>query len=109
VCSVNGHSILPGTGSRDQSCRAQLTLTKDLVTIIKKEVDDIYVTYRNWFEEPFDNFLSLRPMDQLPRKLKDLTTLKEIPDTDFFKNYLKTLYVSDLQARDGNLRVLELS
>ena len=110
--SVNGHSsfYLEQAG-RDLSRAGALGLTldkvRDLVTIIKKEVDDIYVTYRNWFEEPFDNFLSLRPMDQLPRKLKDLTTLKEIPDTDFFKNYLKTLYVSDLQARDGNLRVLE--
>ena len=110
--SVNGHSsfYLEQAG-RDLSRSGGLGLTldkvRDLVKIIKKEVDDIYVTYRNWFEEPFDNFLSFRPMDQLPRKLKDLTTLKEIPDTDFFKNYLKTLYVSDLQARDGNLRVLE--
>ncbi len=110
--SVNGHSsfYLEQAG-RDLSRAGALGLTldkvRDLVTIIKKEVDDIYVNYRNWFEEPFDNFLSFCPMDQLPRKLKDLTTLKEIPDTDFFKNYLKTLYVSDLQARDGNLRVLE--
>ena len=110
--SVNGHSsfYLERTG-RDLSRAGYLGLTldkvRDLVTIIKKEVDDIYVLYRSWFEGPFDNFLSFCPMDQLPRKLKDLTTLREIPDTDFFKNYLKTLYVSDLQARDGNLRVLE--
>jgi pyruvate, orthophosphate dikinase len=110
--SVNGHSsfYLEQAG-RDLSRAGALGLTldkvRDLLTIIKKEVDDIYVAYRNWFEEPFDNFLSSCPMDRLPRKLKDLTTLKEVPDTDFFKNYLKTLYVSDLQARDGNLRVLE--
>ncbi len=80
---------------------------RDLVNIIKKEIDDVQAMYRMWFEEPFDNFLAWQPMDLLPRKLRDLTTLKDVPDTDFFKNYLKTLYVSDLQARDGNLRVLE--
>ncbi|MGB6065863.1 MAG: PEP/pyruvate-binding domain-containing protein [Desulfomonilaceae bacterium] len=110
--SVNGHSsfYLEQAG-RDLRRAGDLDLTldkvRDLVSIIKKEVDDVYVSYRSSFEEPFDNFLSFCPMEKLPRKLKDLTTLKEVPDTDFFKNYLKTLYVSDLQARDGNLRVLE--
>jgi len=110
--SVNGHSsyYLEQAG-RDLRRAGPLGLTfdkvRDLLGILKKELDDIHSSYRSWFEEPFDNFLSVCPMDQLPRKLKDLTTLKEIPETDFFKNYLKTLYLSDLQARDGNLRVLE--
>jgi pyruvate,orthophosphate dikinase len=110
--SVNGHSsyYLAQAGS-DLRNAGPLGLTydkvRDLLAIIKKELDDIHASYRIWFEEPFDDFLSVCPMDQLPRKLKDLTTLKEIPDTDFFKNYLKTLYLSDLQARDGNLRVIE--
>ncbi len=110
--SVNGHSsyYLEQAG-RDLRRAAALELTfdkvRDLLRIIKSELDDVHAFYRSRFEEPFDNFLAFCPMDKLPRKLKDLTTLKEIPDTDFFKNYLKTLYVSDLQARDGNLRVLE--
>jgi len=110
--SVNGHSshYLLQAG-RDLRRAAHLGLTfdkvRDLLKIIKKELDDIHDSYRARFEEPFDDFLSFCPMDRLPRKLKDLTTLKQIPETDFFKNYLKTLYVSDLQARDGNLRVLE--
>lgn len=110
--SVNGHSsYYMEQAGRDFRRAGALGLTydkvRDLVTIIKKELDDVHAMYRMWFEEPFDNFLAFHKMDQLPRKLKDLTTLKEIPDTDFFQNYLKTLYVSDLQARDGNLRVLE--
>jgi len=110
--SVNGHSsyYLLQAG-RDLHFAGELGLTldkvRDLLKVIKTELDDIHVFYRNWFEGPFDNFLAYYHMERLPRKLKDLTTLKEIPDTDFFKNYLKTLYISDLQARDGNLRVLE--
>jgi pyruvate, orthophosphate dikinase len=110
--SVNGHSCyyLEQAG-RDLRRAGALGLTfdkvRDLLRIIKTELDDVHSFYRTRFEEPFDNFLSVCPMDKLPRKLKDLTTLKEIPETDFFKNYLKTLYISDLQARDGNLRVLE--
>ena len=110
--SVNGHSsyYLLQAG-RDLHFAGNLGLTldkvRDLLKVIKSELDDIHVFYRNWFEGPFDNFLAFCPMERLPRKLKDLTTLKEIPDTDFFQNYLKTLYISDLQARDGNLRVLE--
>lgn len=110
--SVNGHSsyYLKQAGS-DLRMAGELGLTfdkvRDILKIIKKELDDVYALYRAWFEEPFDDFLSWCPMDRLPRKLRDLTTLKQIPETDFFKNYLKTLYVSDLQARDGNLRVLE--
>lgn len=110
--SVNGHSshYLEQAGS-DLRKSGELGLTfdkvRDLLKVIKKELDDVHTLYRSRFEEPFDNFLAVCPMDRLPRKLKDLTTLKRIPDTDFFKNYLKTLYVSDLQARDGNLRVLE--
>jgi pyruvate, orthophosphate dikinase len=110
--SVNGHSsYYLAQAGRDLRRAGPLSLTydkvRDLLAIVKKELDDIHASYRSWFEEPFDNFLSVCPMDQLPRKLKDLTTLKEIPETDFFKNYLKTLYLSDLQARDGNLRVIE--
>lgn len=110
--SVNGHSsYYVEQAGRDLRRSGALGLTydkvRDLVNIIKKEIDDVHAMYRMWFEEPFDNFLASQTMDQLPRKLKDLTTLKDVPDTDFFKNYLKTLYVSDLQARDGNLRVLE--
>ncbi len=110
--SVNGHaSYYLAQAGRDLRRAAALELTfdkvRDLLRIIKSELDDVHAFYRSRFEEPFDNFLAFCPMDKLPRKLKDLTTLKEIPDTDFFKNYLKTLYVSDLQARDGNLRVLE--
>ncbi len=110
--SVNGHSsyYLEQAG-RDLRRSGVLGLTfdkvRDLIKLIKKELDDVHTAYRAWFEEPFDNFLLTMPMDKLPRKLKDLTTLKQVPETDFFKNYLKTLYVSDLQARDGNLRVLE--
>lgn len=110
--SVNGHSsyYLEQAG-RDLRRSGVLGLTfdkvRDLIKLIKKELDDVHVAYRAWFEEPFDNLLATVPMDKLPRKLKDLTTLKQVPETDFFKNYLKTLYVSDLQARDGNLRVLE--
>ncbi len=110
--SVNGHSsyYLLQAG-RDLHFAADLGLTldkvRDLLKVIKSELDDLHLFYRNWFEGPFDNFLAFCPMERLPRKLKDLTTLKEVPDTDFFKNYLKTLYISDLQARDGNLRVLE--
>ncbi len=109
---VNGHSsYYMQQAGRDLLRAGPLGLTydkvRDLVNIVKKEIDDIYSMYRIWFEEPFDTFLAHTPMERLPRKLKDLTTLKDIPDTDFFKNYLKTLYVSDLQARDGNLRVLE--
>ena len=110
--SVNGHSsyyLLQAGSDLHGAGELGLTLDKvrDLLKVIKSELDDIHAFYRNWFEEPFDNFLMFCPMERLPRKLKDLTTLKEIPDTDFFKNYLKTLYISDLQARDGNLRVLE--
>ncbi|MBI5252092.1 MAG: hypothetical protein HY912_21565 [Desulfomonile tiedjei] len=110
--SVNGHSsYYMEQAGRDFRRSGALGLTydkvRDLVNITKKEIDDIHAMYRMWFEEPFDNLLAFLQMDQLPRKLKDLTTLKAIPDSDFFKNYLKTLYVSDLQARDGNLRVLE--
>jgi pyruvate,orthophosphate dikinase len=109
---VNGHSsYYMQQAGRDLLRAGALGLTydkvRDLVNILKKEIDDIHSMYRIWFEEPFDMFLAHTPMERLPRKLKDLTTLKDIPDTDFFKNYLKTLYVSDLQARDGNLRVLE--
>ncbi len=110
--SINGHSsfYLEQAG-RDLRRSGDLGLTfdkvRDILKIIKKELDDIHALYRSWFEEPFDNFLSSCRMEQIPRKLRDLTTLKQVPETDFFKNYLKTLYVSDLQARDGNLRVLE--
>ncbi|MBI4964462.1 MAG: hypothetical protein HY913_14385 [Desulfomonile tiedjei] len=110
--SVNGHSsyYLVQAG-RDLRRAGALGLTfdkvRDLIKILKSELDDIHIFYRNRFEEPFDDFLSAHPMEQLPRKLKELTTLKDIPETDFFRNYLKTLYISDLQARDGNLRVLE--
>ena len=110
--SVNGHSCYYlAQAGRDLHRAATLGLTfdkvRDLLRNIKSELDDVHAFYRSRFEEPFDNLLLYCPMDKLPRKLKDLTTLKEIPETDFFKNYLKTLYVSDLQARDGNLRVLE--
>ncbi len=110
--AVNGHSsYYLRQASNDLRQAGELGLTfdkvRDLLKVIKKELDDIHAQYRMWFEGPFDNFLSQCSMENLPRKLRDLTTLKEIPDTDFFKNYLKTLYVSDLQARDGNLRVLE--
>ncbi|MGC8907702.1 MAG: PEP/pyruvate-binding domain-containing protein [Desulfomonilaceae bacterium] len=110
--SVNGHSsYYLRQASRDLRQAGELGLTfdkvRDLLKMIKKELDDIHAQYRQWFEPPFDDVLSHCAMENLPRKLRDLTTLKEIPDTDFFKNYLKTLYVSDLQARDGNLRVLE--
>ncbi len=110
--AVNGHRsyyLLEAGSDLRQAAELGLTLDKvrDLLKIIKTELDDIHSFYRYLFEEPFDNFLRFCPMDQLPRKLSDLTTLKQVPDTDFFQNYLKTLYVSDLQARDGNLRVLE--
>lgn len=110
--AVNGHSshYLRRTG-RDLLLAGRLGLTfdkvRDLLRIIKKELDDVHASYRAWFEEPVDRLLSGIDMDMLPTKLRDLTTLKHVPDTDFFKNYLKTLYISDLQARDGNLRVLE--
>jgi len=110
--SVNGHRCyhLLQAG-RDLRRAGELGLTfekvRDLLKIIKTELDDIHFFYRERFEGPFDDFLASSPVDRLPRKLKDLTTLKKIPETDFFKNYVKTLYVSDLQARDGNLRVLE--
>lgn len=110
--AVNGHSsyYLECTG-KDLLNAGTLGLTydkvRDLLKVIKKELDDIYFFYRSWFEEHFDRRLTMCPTDRLPRKLKDLTTLREIPDTDFHRNYLKTLYLSDLQARDGNLRVLE--
>ncbi len=111
--AANGHSsyYLEQAGSDLRNAGALgLTFDKirDLVRIIQKELDDIHDLYRNWFEQPFDRRLTAHPMDKLPRKLKDLTTLKQIPETDFFRNYLKTLYISDLQARDGNLRVLEI-
>jgi pyruvate,orthophosphate dikinase len=110
--AVNGHSgYYLAEAGKDLRNAGALGLTfdkvRDLLKIIKKELDDVHDMYRNWFEEPFDRRLFLCPMDRLPRKLRDLTTLKDVPDTDFFKNYLKTLYISDLQARDGNLRVLE--
>ncbi len=110
--SVNGHSsyYLEQAG-RDLRRADFLGLTfdkvRDIIAIIKKELDDIHALYRMWFEAPFDGVLTSCSMERLPRKLKDLTTLKEVPESDFFKNYLKTLYLSDLQARDGNLRVLE--
>lgn len=110
--SVNGHSSYYLRQAGRDLCRAGilgLTFDKvrDILRIIKSELDDIHTLYRSLFEEPLDNYLSVCSMNQLPRKLRDLTTLKEIPETDFFKNYLKTLYISDLQARDGNLRVIE--
>jgi len=110
--AVNGHSsyYLQRTG-RDLRLSGRLGLTldkvRDLLKAIKKELDDVHSAYRSWFEGPLEDFLSSYPMDKIPRKLRDLTTLKQVPETDFFKNYLKTLYISDLQARDGNLRVLE--
>ncbi|MEW6349674.1 MAG: PEP/pyruvate-binding domain-containing protein [Thermodesulfobacteriota bacterium] len=110
--AVNGHSsyYLVQAG-RDLRRAGFLGLTfdkvRDLVKVVKSELDDIHNLYRAWFEEPFDLRLAQCPMEELPRKLRDLTTLREIPDTDFYKNYLKTLYISDLQARDGNLRVME--
>ncbi|MDQ7783718.1 MAG: PEP/pyruvate-binding domain-containing protein [Desulfomonilaceae bacterium] len=110
--AVNGHSsyYLQRAG-RDLRLSGRLGLTldkvRDLLKSIKKELDDVHSAYRSWFEGPLENFLSTYPMDRLPRKLRDLTTLKHVPESDFFKNYLKTLYISDLQARDGNLRVLE--
>lgn len=110
--SVNGHSsYYLGQAGRDLRRAGALGLTfdrvRDLLKVMKSELDDIHIFYRDRFEEPFDDFLTACPMCQLPRKLKELTTLKDIPATDFFRNYLKTLYISDLQARDGNLRVLE--
>lgn len=110
--SVNGHSsYYLAQAGRDLRRAGALGLTfdkvRDLIKIVKSELDDIHIFYRDRFEDPFDNFLSAQSMDQLPRKLKELTTLKEIPETEFYRNYLKTLYISDLQARDGNLRVLE--
>ncbi|MFH0821150.1 MAG: PEP/pyruvate-binding domain-containing protein [Pseudomonadota bacterium] len=110
--SVNGHSsyYLEQAG-RDLLRADILGLTfdkvRDILHIIKNELDDIHTFYRNRFEAPFDDYLSFCSVHGLPKKLRDLTTLKEIPETDFFKNYLKTLYVTDLQARDGNLRVIE--
>lgn len=110
--SVNGHSsyYLLETG-KDLYLAKELGLTfdkvGDLIRILKKELDDIHSLYRSWFEPPVDRFLSDGALDNIPRKLRNLTTLKEIPETDFFRNYLKTLYISDLEARDGNLRVLE--
>lgn len=110
--SVNGHSsYYLAQAGRDLSRAGELGLTfdkvRDLIKIVKSELDDIHLFYRDRFEEPFDDFLSAQSMDRLPRKLKELTTLKDIPETEFYRNYLKTLYISDLQARDGNLRVLE--
>ncbi len=110
--AVNGHSSVyleqSGNDLRDAgSLGLTLDKVRDLLKIIKKELDDIHSSYRAWFEEHLDVCLTACHMDHLPRKLKNLTTLKEIPDTDFHRNYLKTLYISDLQARDGNLRVLE--
>ncbi|MEJ2716562.1 MAG: PEP/pyruvate-binding domain-containing protein [Deltaproteobacteria bacterium] len=110
--SVNGHSsyYLEQVG-KDLRSAGGLGLTfdkvRDLLRVIHSELEDVYDFYRAWFEEPFDQCLSNCAIEKLPRKLKALTTLKEIPDSDFFNNYLKTLYISDLQARDGNLRVLE--
>jgi pyruvate,orthophosphate dikinase len=110
--AVNGHSsyYLQCAGE-DLLLSGKLGLTfdkvRDLLKTIKKELDDVHVLYRNRFEGPLDDFISDHPMEDIPRKLRDLTTLKHVPETDFFKNYLKTLYISDLQARDGNLRVLE--
>ena len=110
--AANGHSsyyLLQAGADLRNSSELGLTLDKvrDILKIIKKELDDVQTAYREWFEGPLDDFLSQCPMDRLPRKLKDLTTLKQVPDTDFYKNYLKTTYITDLQARDGNLRVLE--
>ncbi len=110
--AVNGHSsYYLQRGGRDLRLSGRLGLTldkvRDLLKTIKKELDDVHIAYRNWFESPLEDFLSSYPMDKLPRKLRDLTTLRQVPESDFFKNYLKTLYISDLQARDGNLRVLE--
>ena len=111
--SVNGHSsYYLAQAGRDLRRAAALELTfdkvRDLLRIIKSELDDVHCAfYRTRFEEPFDNLLGFGPMDKLPRKLKDLDHAQRDSDTDFFKNYLKTLYVSDFQARDGNLRVLE--
>jgi pyruvate,orthophosphate dikinase len=110
--SVNGHSsYYLQEAAKDLRFAGPLKLTfdkvRDLIKVIKKELDDVHDSYRNWFEEPFDFKVGSTGIGRLPRKLKALTTLKEAPDTDFFNNYLKTLYISDLQARDGNLRVLE--
>jgi pyruvate,orthophosphate dikinase len=110
--SVNGHSsYYLEQGGKDLRHAGALGLTfdkvRDLLKTIKKELDDVHDFYRNWFEEHFDQWLAACPLEQIPRKLRDLTTLKDVPETDFFKNYLKTLYISDLQARDGNLRALE--
>lgn len=110
---VNGHSslYLQQTGN-DLKNAGSLDLTydkvRDLLRILKHELDDIQRHYSNRFEQPFDDFLSSIENTNIPRKLRELTTLNEIPESDFFKNYLKTLYISDLQARDGNLRVLEI-
>ncbi len=110
---VNGHSslYLQQTGNDLRTaCALGLTYDKvrDLLRILKHELDDIQRHYSNRFEQPFDDFLSSIENTKIPRKLRELTTLNEIPESDFFKNYLKTLYISDLQARDGNLRVLEI-
>ncbi len=110
--AVNGHSsyyLLEAGKDLRRAGALGLTLDKvrDLIKIVKKELDDISDSYRYWFDAHVDGALNARPLEKLPRKLKNLTTLKEIPDSEFFKNYLKTLYISDLQARDGNLRVLE--
>ncbi len=43
----------------------------------------------NELKELADDFLSQCPMDRLPRKLKDLTTLKQVPDTDFYEKLSK--------------------
>lgn len=110
--AVNGHSsfYLLQVGS-DLRFAGSIGLTydkvRDLLKVLKKELDDIQLSYRSLFEGPFDGCLDSLTSHTLPRKLRELTTLKTIPDSDFYRNYLKTLYISDLQARDGNLRVLE--
>ncbi len=109
---ANGHSsIYLKQAGKDLRNAGALGLTfdkvRDILKTIEKELDDIHDYYRFWFEEPFDVRIAQSGVEKLPRKLRDLTTLKDVPDTDFFHNYLKTLYISDLQARDGNLRVLE--
>ncbi len=110
--AVNGHAGYYLTEAGSDLKRAgvlELTFDKirDLLKLLKRELDDIHTFYRKWFEAHFDRCLASAPIEKLPRKLRDLTTLRDIPESDFFRNYLKTLYISDLQARDGNLRVLE--
>ncbi|MBM3298587.1 MAG: hypothetical protein FJY85_01375, partial [Deltaproteobacteria bacterium] len=60
--SVNGHSsyYLRRSG-HDLLIAGKLGLTldkvRDLLKMIKKELDDVHTAYRAWFEEPIDHFL----------------------------------------------------